>query len=96
MSVLDSVLLEERERLKRICVAMEKEVSEMPKGYLSRKVISGKTYFYLQRREGGKVIGKYVSAADAQQLMPIISRRQSLEKSIRECKSNIKRLEKII
>ena len=96
MNVLDSVLREEYERLQRICAAMDREHASLPKGYISIKRIGGREYPYIQWREGKKIAGRYVSAADAELLRDAISRRQSLEKSIRECKARMKKLEKVL
>ena len=39
---------------------MEKRIAELPRGYISRKNIQGKTRFYLQWREEGKMKSKYL------------------------------------
>ena len=46
-------LLEKKARL-------EKDLSVLPQGYISKKNISGKTYYYLQNRVSGKMTGEYL------------------------------------
>ena len=46
MSALDDLFAEEYERLKRMQSAMERELDRLPKGYLSKKNICGKQYYY--------------------------------------------------
>ena len=38
---------------------IERELQSLPHGYISKKVIHGKTQYYLQRRVGKRIIGKY-------------------------------------
>ena len=51
MSVLDDVLKEEYNRSKKIIKLIEDELNSLPKGYISKKKINGKVYYYLQKRE---------------------------------------------
>ncbi len=96
MAVLDDVLEEERDRLLRMKSAMEKELESLPKGYLSKKKISGREYYYLQHREGGKMLSTFVSASDVDGLRTKVARRRQLQASIRECRESIRKLEKVI
>ena len=65
MAVLDEVLIEEKDRLLRMQSRMQSEYNELPQGCLSKKMIHGSCCYYLQHREGDKVVSKYVNAADA-------------------------------
>ena len=40
---------------------VQKEIAELPAGYISKKNINGKTRYYLQWTEGGKKKSKYVT-----------------------------------
>ena len=42
---------------------VQKEIAELPAGYISKKNINGKTRYYLQWTEGGKKKSKYVDDA---------------------------------
>lgn len=96
MSALDDVLEEECERLKRIKTALEKELDSIPKGYLSRKRIKGKVYSYLQTREGEKIKSCFIPAADVPHWEAVIEHRRKVERSLKECNKNIKKLEKVL
>ena len=39
---------------------VQKEITELPAGYISKKNINGKTRYYLQWTENGKKKSKYV------------------------------------
>lgn len=42
---------------------VQKEIAELPAGYISKKNINGKTRYYLQWTEDGKKKSKYVDDA---------------------------------
>ncbi len=58
------------------------ELSELPKGYISKKKIKGKTYFYLQYPENGKLHSKYIPSSQVDGLMVLLSQREALEKEL--------------
>lgn len=96
MTVLDSVLQEEYERSKKMKVAMERELSTLPSGYISKKIINKKVYYYLQQRIGLKIIGAYIPLEEVQQIKDHVARRKQLEKSIRELEINIKKIKRVV
>ena len=96
MTVLDSVLQEECERSKKMKVAMERELTTLPSGYISKKIINKNLYYYLQRRVGIKIIGAYIPLEEVEQIKDQVARRKQLEKLIRELKINIKKIERVI
>lgn len=62
---------------------VQKEIAELPAGYISRKNIKGKTRYYLQWTEDGKKKSKYVDDAlvdDLRAKIPRLFRTESLKK----------------
>jgi hypothetical protein len=96
MSILDGVLKEEYERSKRIKLAMESELVELPVGYISAKKIAGKPYFYLQKRVKSKIISIYIQAEQLEEVEKQVARRRQLEQSIKELRENIKKIERVV
>lgn len=96
MSVLLEVLQEEMNRLIRHQEACEADLLELPKGYISRKNIRGRQSYYLQYREGGKIISKWVSTDQLQDLEEKIQRRKHLEETLRCIKEDRKRLNRAL
>jgi len=96
MTVLDGVLQEECERSKKMKAAMERELSTLPSGYISKKIINKKVYCYLQRRVGLKIIGTYIPLEEIEQIKDQVARRKQLEKSIKELEINIKKIERVV
>ena len=63
---------------------VQKEIAELPAGYISRKNINGKTRYYLQWTEDGKKKSKYVDDALVDDLRAKIERRRELQKREKE------------
>lgn len=63
---------------------VQKEIAELPAGYISRKNIKGKTRYYLQWTEDGKKKSKYVDDELAEELRAKIERRRELQKREKE------------
>lgn len=96
MSVLMGVLAEEMDRLNRQEVAFENSRSSLPKGYISKKVIKGKEYFYLQHKENGKVVSKYISAENLPEVEEQVKRRKQLDAALQRVRADKKRLRKVL
>lgn len=96
MSILMEVLAEELERLDRQQAAYEASLLELPRGYISKKKIQGKEYCYLQYKEGGKVVSKYISAANLPAVEAQVNQRKQLEASLRRVKQDQKKLRKVL
>lgn len=96
MTILDQVLQEEYDRLSRMLSVMEAQRAELPEGYISTKKINGKEYHYLQKRVGGRITGSYIQKDQLEAIRSGIDKRKMLEKSISECRTEMKKLEKVI
>lgn len=96
MSILMGVLREELDRLNQHEAIYERDLQEVPKGYISKKNIRGKVSYYLQHREGSKIISKYISAEDLPEVEAMVKRRKHLEASLRRVKQDQKRLRKVL
>ena len=60
------------------------ELDALPKGYLSKKVIKGLTYFYLQYPENGKLVSRYVPKDKVEELSDLLRRRKEIEKILKQ------------
>ena len=96
MSMLGDVMREEHERALRVRSAMQGELEKLPKGYISKKQIRGKSAYYLQWREKDKVKSRYIPIAELPEIKKQVERRKQLEQSIRAVNENIKRIEKVL
>ena len=66
---------------------LEKELSQYPNGYISRKIINEKERFYLQWTEDGKVKSKYIKSDELERYRILIEKRNELRNRIKELRS---------
>ncbi|NCA95589.1 MAG: hypothetical protein EOM74_01275 [Methanomicrobia archaeon] len=64
------------------------QLNLLPKGYISKKVIKGKIYYYLQYLDNGKIISKYVPRLDLPIIEKQIAKRKELERFLKLNKKN--------
>ena len=95
MAILDEVLLEEYNRMKQMRFVMKKEMDSLPKGYISKKIIKSKQRNYLQWRQDGKIISKYIPTKQVDDIKKQIIKRNQLKISISEIDKNLKKIEKV-
>ena len=96
MSILEEVLVEEYERSVRITRALEEELATLPRGSLRERVVDGRTYYYLQYREGSRVMSDYVPRADAERVRSLVQRRKELVAAIREQERSRRQIERAL
>lgn len=96
MSILDEVLKEEMERLKRIEVAYREEIDNLPKGYIMLKNINGKQYPYLQYRLADKIKSEYIKKHQLEKIQKDLARRKKLEQAIKRVNSEKKKIERVL
>lgn len=99
MEILNGILKEELERLKKLKKSYERKISKLPKGSLVRKEIKGHIYYYLNYREGNKGIFKYLGKLNEKELEELkkkISERRKLRELYIQVKRNINKLGKML
>ena len=96
MSILMEVLKEELDRLERQQAVYERDLQAIPKGYISKKKISGKEYCYLQYRDGRRVVSQYIAAEDLPKVEFQVKRRRQLEASLRRVREDQIKLRKVV
>ena len=97
LSMTKIVLLDQYYRCRRAIRAYEKAIKEeCVQGYLSKKTIKGKTYYYLQKRDGKKVVSTYVKSEDVEQIKKKIALRKNYENHISKLKATMKDAEKFL
>ena len=72
---------------------IELELRSLPCGYISKKVIHGKTQYYLQRRSGKKIIGKYITDNEVKATEKGLLKRDALESQLLSLNTRISELE---
>lgn len=65
---------------------IENELTALPTGYISKKIISGKERFYLQWMENGKLKSRYIKAVEFDNITAQVERRKQLQKELKALK----------
>lgn len=89
----NDIIAEYARLYQRLC-RIPSELSSLPRGSISRKTINGKQYAYLQRRENGKMMSRYLSFEDEQLVLTQLAQRKSIERELPEIKNRLHDLEK--
>ena len=69
--------MDNREQLRRITELTE-QIAGLPKGYLSKKTIGGKVYYYHQWSENGVKQSRYLHDSEIEPLADKIEKRKEL------------------
>ena len=88
MSLLSQIVAEEKDRIKKMISEYEQELVTLPKGTLVGKKVKDKQYFYLQFREGKKIVSSYIGgkADKIDELREHINRRKHIEAMLKALK----------
>lgn len=65
---------------------LESEIASLPIGYISKKTIKGKTRYYRQWSENGKMKSKYIRDEEYDEICQAIARRKELQERLKELK----------
>jgi hypothetical protein len=99
MSIIFGIMKEEYDRLIEAEEAYRKSVEKAVPGAPRIKHIGNRDYLYLERREGKKVIDKYIGPADSEKAKAIMNeinqRRKDME-SLKRIKKDLKDVKKVL
>ena len=81
MSLLTEAVAREQRRIERMISQYEMELSCLPKGVLIIKSIKGKQYYYLQYRNGKRIVSEYIGRQSdkVEELQKQINRRKHIQ-----------------
>lgn len=96
MSVLEDVLREEYARSLRLSHLMEKELASLPKGSVRVRMIRGREYYYLNHREGDRVLSDYIPASEVEAIRAKVARRRELKAALKEQERSRRQIERAL
>ena len=70
---------------------LSSKISELPKGYISKKTVSGNVYFYHQWTEGGVKQSRYLHDDEVEVLSTQIEERKKLQAELKDVKAEMTR-----
>ena len=68
---------------------LEKQIAELPVGYISKKTINGKIQYYHQWTEGGKKRSQYLRDGEMEPLREQVEQRKSLQAQLKELRTGM-------
>jgi hypothetical protein len=94
MKVLKGILAESEAYYIEAEKRLRQRIAGLPKGSIKKRVIKGKTYWYLQRREGKKISHKYAGKNKPLELINKIIERKKLKNELKTVLASLKLLKK--
>ena len=99
MSTVFHVMKEEYDRLQEAERLYTSKIGELPKGKPRIKKVHGGDYLYLNRREGLKIVDKYIGRADsdkAREVLVLVEKRDQFIKNRKEVRARLKEVKKVL
>ena len=89
MLLLEEIVLQEKSRIENMISMYEAELLSLPHGVLVKKTINGNEYYYVQYREGKKVISKYIGNSEEKvaDMRGRLERRRQIETILKNLKA---------
>lgn len=97
MDIISSIIAREQMRNENLTAIYLKELECLPKGSIKTKCVNGNNYYYLNYRDGKKIISKYIGK-DEQSLREInekLERRKQIESIIKKLKDELIQIKKV-
>jgi hypothetical protein len=97
MAMVFDILEEEKRRLLSLKKRYQQQLSELPRGSLSKKKRWSREYLYLAYRVSGKVKFDYIGRVDsdaAQDVAAKVHRRKDLEEKLAQVEQNLDEVER--
>ena len=97
MTIVATILNKENIRNHNMIVEYERELSMLPRGSIKAKIVGNKTYYYLNYRDGKKVVSKYIgkNKETLDQIKEQLERRNQIENILKKLKEEQLQIQKL-
>ena len=92
MRVLKSILKDSLSYYQRLERDLKRRLGRLPQGSIKRRRIGGHIYYYLQRRNGGKVVHRYLGRQRPVELLKGIEERRRLKQELAKVRAALRLL----
>ena len=99
MGYIQNIVQEEHQRLQALYQKYIDKIESFPKGTVSIKKRNKKEYLYLAKRRNGKVRFGYIGPVNSEKackIMEQVKLRKNYEVKLKQVKSDLKEIEKVI
>lgn len=90
LNLILHTVAQEKQRIEHMLMKYQNELSSLPRGTISEKTVGERTYYYLKYRDGKKIVSKYISKKEIENVRALVERRRHIEamvKSLQEEKA---------
>ncbi len=90
LNLILHTVAQEKQRIEYMLMKYQNELSSLPRGTISEKTVGERTYYYLKYRDGKKIVSKYISKKEIENVRTLVERRRHIEamvKSLQEEKA---------
>jgi hypothetical protein len=94
MNVLKGILKDSKKHYQDVRKKIVKKISGLPQGSIKERKIAGRKYYYLQKREGQKVVHKYLGKVKPEKLVKDLKLRKSLQVELKQVDEALKMIQK--
>ncbi len=94
MKVLKGILSESKEYYLNIKAEIQKKLRSLPSGSIKERIISGRKYYYMQRRKNEKVVHEYIGRERPDDLLKKIRERKVLKAELKKVNEALKILQR--
>jgi hypothetical protein len=95
MRVLQGILNESKEYYVQIEKDILNRLSRLAQGNIKKRIVNGKEYFYLQKRNKEKVEQKYIGKVFPEKIAKEVKERGLLQKELKKVRESLKILKRL-
>lgn len=92
MQVLKGILRDSLVYYERLERELVRRLHRLPKGSIKRRRIKGRVYYYLQQRQGSKVLHRYLGREKPEALVSGIQERRMLRRELAKARAALRLL----
>lgn len=94
MKILKGILSESKEYYLNARKQIVRKIARLPRGSIKERKISGRKYYYLQKREDKKIMHKYLGKSKPEALIREIKQRNALRQELKKVNEALKILKR--
>lgn len=96
MNMILATITQEKKRIEYMLAKYEQEQHRLPKGSISEKIVGSRTYYYLKYRDGKKVVSRYISKSEIDDIREQIEKRKHIEAMIKSLQKELSIANKVL
>ena len=94
MNILRGILKDSKRHYQDVEKKLTKRLAKLPVGSIKKRKINNRYYYYLQRREAGKIVQEYIGKKEPKDLIQKIQEREQIKKELKKVFEALKTLKR--